>query len=73
MDRIERYTYINGLGRRKSFTVNWDDVKENKYCCIIRDLLTSEICGYAYKTKEEIENFLNKILKRGWQNPFFSI
>ena len=65
MDRIERYTYINGLGRRKSFTVNWDDMKENKYCCIIRDLLTSEICGCAYKTKEEIENFLNKILKRG--------
>lgn len=58
MDRIERYIYVNGLGRRKSLTVNWDDVKENKYCCIIRDLLTSEVCGIVYRTKEEIINFL---------------
>ena len=65
MDRIERYTYINGLGRKKSLTVNWNNAKDNKYCCIIRDLLTSEVCGYAYKTEEEIKNFLNEISKRG--------
>jgi hypothetical protein len=65
MNRVEIYTYINTLGRKKSLTINWDNAKENKYCCIIRDLLTSEVCGYAYKTKEEIEIFLNKILKRG--------
>lgn len=62
MDRIERYIYINGLGRKKSLTVNWDNTKENKYYCAIHDLLTSETCGYAYKTKEEIENFVNEIL-----------
>ena len=65
MDRIERYIYINGLGRKKSLTINWNSVKDNRYYCIIRDLLTSEACGHAYKTKEEIENFLSEILKRG--------
>lgn len=65
MDKIERYIYINGLGRKKSLTVNWNNAKDNKYYCIIRDLRTTEVCGSAYKTKEEIENFLNKVSKRG--------
>lgn len=69
MDRIERYVYINELGRRKSLTVNWDRQKENKYFCLLRDLKTGEQLGGAYKTEEEIINFLAhygvKILKRG--------
>lgn len=58
MDRIERYVYINTLGREKSLTVNWDKQEEDKYFCLLRDLITSEVCGSTYKTKEEIVNFL---------------
>ena len=65
MDRIERYTYINGLGRTKSLTVNWNNPKDNKYCCIIRDLRTTEVCRCEYKTEEEIEKKKKKKKKRG--------
>lgn len=58
MDRIERYVYINDLGRRKSLTVNWDKQEEDKYFCLLHDLITGEECGSTYKTKAGIVNFL---------------
>lgn len=60
MQNIQIYVYINLEGRKKSLAVNWDRKKGNKYFCLLRDLNTSEYCGSAYRTKEEIVNFLSQ-------------
>lgn len=58
MENIQIYVYTNFEGRRKALAVNWDRIEDNRYFCILRDLETSEQCGNAYKTKEEITDFL---------------
>lgn len=54
------YVYTNKDGRKKSLMVNWIANEEHKHYCALYDLETSEFCGYTYKTKDEIINFLKQ-------------
>lgn len=52
----DRYTYINGLGRKKMILIREEE--PNKYLTNLFDLATGEWCGNGYMTEKELMNFL---------------